>query len=78
MLALTFNNPADYDLIQEDDAIDILGLTDFTPDKPLTAVINHADGTKDVILVNHTYNLGQIAWFAAGSALNIVKEKAEK
>jgi len=78
MLALTFDNPDDYDLIQEDDAIDILGLTDFSPDKPLTAVLNHADGTKHVILVNHTYNKGQIAWFAAGSALNIVKEQAEK
>lgn len=78
MLGLTFDNPADYDLIQEDDAIDILGLTEFSPEKPLTAVLNHIDGTKDVILVNHTYNKGQIAWFSAGSALNIVKGQAEK
>lgn len=76
MLALTFQNPEDYDLIQEDDAIDILGLTGFSPGKPLTVVLNHRDGSKDEIVVNHTYNEGQIAWFKAGSALNIVKEQA--
>jgi aconitate hydratase len=74
MLALTFDNPADYDLIQEDDSIDILGLTEFAPGKPLTVVLNHADGTTDEIKVNHTYNKGQIEWFKAGSALNLIKE----
>jgi len=78
MLALTFANPADYDLIQEDDAIDIVGLTTFAPGRPLTVVLNHADGSRHEILVNHTYNEGQIAWFKAGSALNIVKEQAAR
>ena len=78
MLALTFANPADYDLIQEDDAIDITGLTTFAPGRPLTVVLNHADGSRHEILVNHTYNEGQIAWFKAGSALNIVKEQAAR
>lgn len=78
MLALTFANPDDYDLIQEDDSIDILGLTEFAPGQPLTVVLNHADGSKDKFEVNHTYNHGQIAWFKAGSALNIVKEQALK
>lgn len=73
MLALTFANPADYDLIQEDDSIEILGLTEFAPGKPLTVVLNHADGSKDEIKVNHTYNEGQIEWFKAGSALNLIK-----
>ncbi|MCF1751560.1 aconitate hydratase [Mariniradius sediminis] len=73
MLALTFANPADYDLIQEDDSIDILGLTDFTPGKALTVVLHHADGSKNEIKVNHTYNEGQIGWFRAGSALNLIK-----
>jgi aconitate hydratase len=73
MLALTFANPSDYDLIQEDDAIDILGLTDFAPGKPLTVVLHHADGSKNEIKVNHTYNEGQIGWFRAGSALNLIK-----
>ena len=75
MLALTFANPSDYDLIQEDDSIDILGLADFKPGKPLTVVFNHADGTKSEIKVNHTYNEGQIGWFVAGSALNLIKEE---
>ncbi|MCH7397093.1 aconitate hydratase [Belliella sp. DSM 107340] len=73
MLALTFANPADYDLIQEDDNIDIVGLDSFAPGLPLTVVLNHADGSKDEIKVNHTYNAGQIGWFKAGSALNLIK-----
>lgn len=73
MLGLTFVNKDDYDKIQEDDSIDILGLTEFAPNKPLTVVLNHADGTKDEILVNHTYNAQQIGWFKAGGALNIIR-----
>jgi aconitate hydratase len=73
MLALTFDNPSDYDLIQEDDSIDILGLTSFKPGQPLTVALNHADGSKHEIQVNHTYNEGQIEWFKAGSALNLIK-----
>lgn len=77
MLGLTFANPADYDKVQEDDSIDILGLTEFSPGKPLTVVLNHADGSSDEISVNHTYNEGQIEWFKAGSALNLIKQQAQ-
>jgi aconitate hydratase len=73
MLALTFSNKADYDKIQEDDSIDILGLTSFAPNVPLTLLLNHADGSNDRISVNHTYNEQQIEWFKAGSALNLIK-----
>ena len=73
MLGLTFANPADYDLILEDDTIDILGLTSFAPGEPLQVVFNHADGSTDTLTVNHTYNEGQIEWFKAGSALNLIK-----
>ena len=76
MLALTFDNPADYELIQENDNIDIIGLTEFSPGKPLHVVLNHEDGSVDTIQVNHTYNQGQIEWFKAGSALNLIKAKA--
>jgi len=72
MLALTFANPADYDKIQEDDSFDIVGLTSFAPGKPLTVVAHHSDGSKDEIVVNHTYNEAQIEWFKAGSALNLI------
>ncbi|MES2141216.1 MAG: aconitate hydratase [Bacteroidota bacterium] len=73
MLGLTFANKADYDKIKEDDSIDIVGLTSFAPNVPLTLVLNHADGTKDEFKVNHTYNEQQIEWFKAGGALNIIR-----
>jgi aconitate hydratase len=75
MLALTFANKADYDKIQEDDSIDVIGLTSFTPGQPLTLVLNHADGTADEIVANHTYNEQQIEWFKAGAALNIIRKQ---
>ncbi|MBN8825603.1 MULTISPECIES: aconitate hydratase [unclassified Spirosoma] len=75
MLALTFANPADYDKIQEDDVIDIEGLTEFAPGRPLEIILHHADGTTDEFAVNHTYNEGQIEWFKAGAALNIIRMK---
>lgn len=78
MLALTFINPADYDLIQEDDVLDIVGLTEFAPGKPLTLVAHHADGTEHRIQLKHTYNEAQIAFFKAGSALNLIKQAAAK
>jgi aconitate hydratase len=74
MLALTFDNKSDYDKIQENDNIDILGLTTFTPNKPLTLVLNHSDGTSDNIVVNHSYNDQQIEWFKEGGALNIIRK----
>ncbi|MDQ3046995.1 MAG: aconitate hydratase [Bacteroidota bacterium] len=73
MLGLTFADKTDYEKIKEDDMIDILGLTSFTPNVPLTVVCNHSDGTKDVIVANHTYNEQQIEWFKAGAALNIIR-----
>jgi aconitate hydratase len=72
MLGLTFANEADYEKIQENDTINFVDLVDFAPGKPLTLEFVHADGTKDSILANHTYNEGQIGWFVAGSALNLI------
>lgn len=76
MLGLTFANEADYDKVQEDDTINFLDLTEFAPDKPLHIEFVHADGSKDVIEANHTYNAAQIGWFKAGSALNLIKQQA--
>ena len=73
MLGLTFANKEDYDKIREDDNIDIIGLKQFAPNKPLTLVLNHADGSKEEIMANHTYNQQQIEWFKAGGALNIIR-----
>ncbi len=74
MLGLTFADKADYDKVQEDDTIDVLGLKEFAPGKPLTVVLHHADGTTDEFKANHTYNQNQIEWFKAGSALNLIRE----
>lgn len=74
MLALTFINKADYDKIREDDVIDIVGLQQFSPDKNLTVVLHHADGTEEQFEAGHSYNQNQIDWFRAGSALNLIKQ----
>ncbi len=76
MLALTFENVADYDKVREDDEIDIIGLAEFAPDKPLKVVLNHKDGSMESFMVNHSYNEQQIAWFKAGAALNIIRKNA--
>ncbi|HTL83343.1 MAG TPA: aconitate hydratase, partial [Bacteroidia bacterium] len=73
MLALTFANKEDYNRIQENDTIDIVGLTTFAPGKPLTLVLHHDNGSTEEISVNHTYNAQQIEWFKAGGALNIIR-----
>lgn len=75
MLGLTFANEGDYDRFQEDDVIDIVDLTSFAPEKQLTLVLHHTNGTTDTIKVNHTYNAGQIEWFKAGSALNLMAKE---
>ncbi|ESO02647.1 hypothetical protein HELRODRAFT_185009 [Helobdella robusta] len=74
MLPLTFANPADYEKVQIDDRISILGLDSFAPEKPLECRLKHKDGSSDVIALNHTFNAMQIEWFRAGSALNRMKE----
>ncbi|KAL0146354.1 aconitase [Mucor lusitanicus] len=78
MLPLTFANPADYDKVDADDKVSILGLADFQPGKPLTVRLTKKDGQTTDIVANHTFNEGQIAWFKAGSALNLMKETAAK
>ena len=75
MLALTFANESDYDLIKEDDTFNFLDIDQFAPDKPLTIEVVHADGSKDTIIANHSYNDAQIAWFKEGSALNLIKKQ---
>ncbi len=75
MLGLTFANENDYDLIQEDDTFNFTDLDQFAPNKQLTLEVVHADGTKDTIMLNHTYNDSQIEWFKEGSALNLIKKQ---
>ena len=70
MLALTFIDKADYDKIQEYDLLSVVGLKDFAPERNLTVVLRHEDGSQESFEVQHTYNEQQIGWFRAGSALN--------
>ncbi|MGE4287950.1 MAG: aconitate hydratase [Salinivirgaceae bacterium] len=78
MLALTFANKEDYNKINEDDTFDLLGLKNFTPGSQFTLRIHHSNGNTEDILVNHTYNQTQIAWFEAGSALNLIRKQSKK
>ena len=75
MLGITFENEADYDLIQEDDTFNFVDLADIAAGKQITIEVVHGDGSTDVIMANHTYNEAQIEWFKAGSALNLIKEQ---
>ncbi|EZH73221.1 aconitate hydratase [Aquimarina atlantica] len=75
MLGLTFANESDYDLIQEDDTFNFTDLDQFAAGKQLTLEIVHADGSKDTVMLNHTYNDSQIEWFQEGSALNLIKKQ---
>jgi len=72
MLALTFADPADYEKVQPSDKVSILGLESFAPGKNLTLLAKHSDGSADKIPLAHSFNEGQIEWFKAGSALNLV------
>ena len=76
LLALTFRNGADYDRIREDDRISLTGLAQLAPGEAVTCVLSHADGTQERLLLDHTYSASQIEWFRAGSALNLMGQKA--
>jgi len=75
ILALTFENVNDYEKINEDDKISILGLSNFSPDKSLECELKHSDGNSEKINLKHSYNSSQIEWFKAGSALNVLRNK---
>ena len=75
MLGFPFANEADYDKLKEDDTFNFIDLEDFAPKKQLTLEVVHADGSKDSIMLNHTYNDAQIEWFKEGSALNLIKKE---
>ena len=75
LLPLTFEDPADYDRIQADDRVSLLGMDQLAPGTPVTCVLKHADGTEETINLRHTLNQGQIDWFRAGSAMNHMKNQ---
>jgi len=76
LLALTFQDPAHYERIREDDRISLVGLSNMAPGKPVECRIKHADGETETLALNHTFSAPQIEWFRAGSALNLVHKAA--
>ena len=75
ILALTFANPDDYEKIKETDRISLVGLNHLEQEKPIKCLLHHENGTKEEVLLNHSYNNFQIQWFHAGSALNVLRSK---
>jgi len=71
LLALTFQDPTDYDHIREEDRISLLGLAAMAPGKPVQCLIKHADGTTETVPLLHSFAASQLEWFRAGSALNL-------
>ena len=72
LLALTFQSPADYDNIREDDRLSLVGLAELAPGKPVTGILSHADGTSETLELQHSYSALQLKWFKRGSALNLL------
>ena len=75
MSQITFDNKDDYELVREGDLIDVVGLKEVEPGKPLEIRLHHNDGTTDTFQANHTLNDNQIEWFKAGSALNLIRQE---
>lgn len=78
ILTLTFVDKNDYSKILEKDKIDIIGLSKLEPGKNVDVILNHADGSKETIKAKHSYNEAQLAWFKAGSALNLIRKASKK
>ena len=72
VLPLTFVDPTEYDKVQADDTVDVVGLARLAPGTSVTVVLHHADGSADEIVCNHTMSPEHIEWFKAGSALNLL------
>ena len=74
VLPLTFADPADYEKVQAGDRVSVEGLASLAPGGAVAVVFHHADGSEDRALTRHSLNEDQIAWFRAGSALNLLRQ----
>ena len=75
VLPLVFANPADYEAVGETDRVSVTGLAGLAPGKPVRVVLRHADASEVAFETRHTLSAAQIAWFRAGSALNLLRQK---
>ena len=73
ILALTFENPDDYDRLQQGDKVSLIGLNALAPNKPVKCIICHENNETEEISLVHSYNDLQLEWFRAGSALNMLR-----
>ena len=73
LLALTFEEPGDYERVQEGDRVSLVGLKELAPGKPITCYLHHADGSRETIRLKHSFNAAQVEWFKAGAALNLLR-----
>ena len=76
VLALTFADPDDYDLIGEDDRVAVRGLAALAPGRPVAVEATSPGGERRSFKAAHTLSAEQIEWFRAGSALNIIRQRA--
>src|SRR5687767_603376 len=74
LLALTFQDKADYDKIREDDRLSLVGLAQMAPGKPVSCILSHADGTSETLDLQHSFSALQLQWFQRGSALNLLHD----
>lgn len=75
VLPLTFADLSDYDRIRRDDRLSFLGLDKLAPGQKVEVRIAHADGSQETFFALHSLTLDQIAWFRAGSALNLIRRQ---
>ena len=73
LLALTFQDPGDYERLREHDRISLIGLADLAPGQPVACVVRHADGSTETLQLNHSFGASQLDWFRSGSALNVLR-----
>jgi aconitate hydratase len=78
LLALTFSDPADYERVRADDRVSLTGLAEMAPGKPVACRLAHADGTVEELALKHSFTTEQLAWFRAGSALNVLRQMKER
>jgi len=75
VLPLIFADPADYERIQKDDRLGFLALNQLAPGKNVQVQLKHADGRVENFEARHSLTSEQIAWFMAGSAINLIRKQ---
>ncbi|MEW6055476.1 MAG: aconitate hydratase [Bdellovibrionota bacterium] len=78
ILPLTFANPVDYEKVLQGDVVTLEYLRELDPIRTINALFKHLDGSADIITLRHNLTMEQLAWFHAGSALNLIRQQRQK